>query len=421
MLTICTLFVIMKDINLLLFLFLAFLTIASAQDFQFIEFALSDIPSSSPVQVSCVFDNSWTEATHPIDYPSSNAHWSPMVLVSHSNAYEMWTAGTMASDGIQSVAETGATETLLTELENAGDSVLDSVTGSTIFLNSETQVIMDPLEMDASHSFLSTIAMIAPSPDWFSGMSDFNLILGDIWYQNFTLTTFPWDAGTDDGDTYAAANQASNPQVGIFQLTTDSIPDTNVFLNPTGDAVEPVATWTCTVAAVDGGVPDTSSTEMSNVVTTTTLVSDAPVDTTTVAPPVVDATTSDTPAMTTTTRAPVAPPTQATSSAPSTAAVGIESLVPTGTPVPSAAPPPTFDIKTVPGNTPTAINVKVTCAFLNQWTAARHPNDYPAESLWSPMVMASHSSEYQMWGFPGVLASDGVKLIAEVCEYIIFA
>jgi hypothetical protein len=124
--------------------------------------------------------------------------------------------------------------------------------------------------------------------------------------------------------------------------------------------------------------------------------------------------------MTTTTRAPVAPPTQTTSSAPSTA-VGIESLVPTGTPVPSATPPPTFDIKTVPGNTPTAINVKVTCAFLNQWTAARHPNDYPTESLWSPMVMASHSSEYQMWGFPGVLASDGVKLIAEVCEYVMFA
>jgi hypothetical protein len=42
--------------------------------------------------------------------------------------------------------------------------------------------------------------------------------------------------------------------VDIFQLTTESIPDTKVFLNPTGDAVEPVATWTCTVAAVDGGV-----------------------------------------------------------------------------------------------------------------------------------------------------------------------
>mmetsp|Transcript_31094 Transcript_31094/g.56347 ORF Transcript_31094/g.56347 Transcript_31094/m.56347 type:complete len:114 (+) Transcript_31094:34-375(+) len=111
----------------------------------------------------------------------------------------MWTAGTMAFDGIQSVAETGATVTLLTEVENAGDDVLDSVTGRTIFLNSETQVTMDPLEMDASHSFLSTIAIIAPSPDWFSGMSDFNLILGDVWYQNFSLPTFPWDMGCGNG------------------------------------------------------------------------------------------------------------------------------------------------------------------------------------------------------------------------------
>eukprot|EP00544_Gedaniella_sp_CCMP2646_P004441 CAMPEP_0202495828 /NCGR_PEP_ID=MMETSP1361-20130828/17862_1 /ASSEMBLY_ACC=CAM_ASM_000849 /TAXON_ID=210615 /ORGANISM="Staurosira complex sp., Strain CCMP2646" /LENGTH=31 /DNA_ID= /DNA_START= /DNA_END= /DNA_ORIENTATION= len=31
----------------------------------------------------------------------------------------------MAFDGIQSVAETGATVTLLTEVENAGDDVLD--------------------------------------------------------------------------------------------------------------------------------------------------------------------------------------------------------------------------------------------------------------------------------------------------------
>lgn len=107
--------------------------------------------------------------------------------------------------------------------------------------------------MDAELSLLSTITMIAPSPDWFSGVYNFNLVLGEVWYESFTLQTFPWDAGTDSGDTYTAANQATDPHSNIFQLTTDSIPDTSVFLNPTGDAVEPVATWTCSVAAVDGG------------------------------------------------------------------------------------------------------------------------------------------------------------------------
>jgi hypothetical protein len=62
------------------------------------------IPSSQPVLVSCDFQSEWSQANHPIDYPS-NAHWSPIVLASHSEGYQMWSYGNLASRGVQEVAE----------------------------------------------------------------------------------------------------------------------------------------------------------------------------------------------------------------------------------------------------------------------------------------------------------------------------
>lgn len=64
----------------------------------------SNIPASQQVLVSCKFENKWTESSHPVDYPP-NAHWSPVVLVSHSNQYHMWSYGDMAGRGVEEVAE----------------------------------------------------------------------------------------------------------------------------------------------------------------------------------------------------------------------------------------------------------------------------------------------------------------------------
>lgn len=65
----------------------------------------SSVPSSEKVELSCVFANEWSAVNHPIDYPSSNAHWSPMLLAAHSKDYQMWAEGVLASPGVVSVAE----------------------------------------------------------------------------------------------------------------------------------------------------------------------------------------------------------------------------------------------------------------------------------------------------------------------------
>lgn len=77
----------------------------SGQRWNVISATPGSIPSSETVELSCVFDNDWSAATHPIDYPGTDAHWSPMVLASHSSSFTMWASGGTASPGVISVAE----------------------------------------------------------------------------------------------------------------------------------------------------------------------------------------------------------------------------------------------------------------------------------------------------------------------------
>jgi hypothetical protein len=68
----------------------------------------SDVPFSNAIEFSSFFQNAWSASTHPNDYPTGSAQWSPMVLTSHSTGYRMWGACVLASAGVQSVAEVRA-------------------------------------------------------------------------------------------------------------------------------------------------------------------------------------------------------------------------------------------------------------------------------------------------------------------------
>ena len=62
------------------------------------------VHSSDDVFISCEFSSLWTKERHPDDYPS-NAHFSPLVFASHSEKYQMWANGALASPGVKEVAE----------------------------------------------------------------------------------------------------------------------------------------------------------------------------------------------------------------------------------------------------------------------------------------------------------------------------
>lgn len=55
---------------------------------------------------------------------------------------------------------------------------------------------------------MSLVASIVPSPDWFVGVSNYELCTKEcdwLTYQEFNLK--PWDAGTDDGISYTVSTK----------------------------------------------------------------------------------------------------------------------------------------------------------------------------------------------------------------------
>ena len=96
----------MKPISFVLLLLAYRLSGSKAQNYNLISTEPSDVALTESIEYSCVFRNHlWTSARHPVAYPPSGAHWSPMVLVAHSQAYKMWGEGRLATLGVENVAE----------------------------------------------------------------------------------------------------------------------------------------------------------------------------------------------------------------------------------------------------------------------------------------------------------------------------
>ena len=61
--------------------------------------------------------------------------------------------------------------------------------------------------------------MVAPSPDWFVGVSGFSLLDAQAdWLASQTVNLYPWDAGTEEGTEFSLTNAATSPQETITSL-----------------------------------------------------------------------------------------------------------------------------------------------------------------------------------------------------------
>jgi hypothetical protein len=226
--------------------------------------------------------------------------------------------------------QTGNRVPILEETSAAGANV-NAVAFTTMGLFRDPGVIdIPPVEVTGTHPHLSSIVMLAPSPDWFTGFTNFKPVAdGDVWYESFTIDTFPFDAGTDSGVTFMSNDTMTDPQAEVFQITPENTVD-GIFLNPEEDAILPTARFVCGI---------------------------------------------------------VTPP--------------------------EPAAQPLEVVEAVASEIPTTEPVQYECTASLAWSGATHPVDYPANAHFSPIVMASHNSDFSLWG-NGVLATTGVKTIAEV-------
>ena len=174
--------------------------------------------SDDTAQYSVTFDATWSAATHPGAFPGG-AHFSPLIGATHDSSVAFWTPGQVSSNGIESMAETGATGQLALEVTiaiNSGQAA-SVITGGSLFglPNSTTT----SFSLGLAHPEVTLVTMIAPSPDWFIGVHGLSLFENGDWVDSKVVSLFPYDAGTDSGVNFNSGNANTNPPDPITALT----------------------------------------------------------------------------------------------------------------------------------------------------------------------------------------------------------
>jgi hypothetical protein len=113
------------------------------------------------------------------------------------------------------MAETGATSPLDSEINDriASGEGFDLVIGSN--LSSGVGDIMVNVNADMEHPSVTLAKMIAPSPDWYVGVVNINLVEGGKFVDMKTVNAQVYDAGTDSGDNFTSGNDDTVPKQPI--------------------------------------------------------------------------------------------------------------------------------------------------------------------------------------------------------------
>jgi len=196
------------------------------QTFKVLEFEHGTVDQrfEGTLRYYCTFRGKWNKQRHPNDFPRSPS-WSAPVILSHSNGYRMWTGTETATLGVESIAEEGFTTIITNEFNNAGFETYMMVVGERMFNTSDSQHL-PPINVTFEHPFLSSMVKMTPSPDWFTGFSDFRTVAFETenYFNRFVIQCFVWDCGTDGGQTYTALDRDLDPQIPVTRIRKNNVP-----------------------------------------------------------------------------------------------------------------------------------------------------------------------------------------------------
>ena len=197
------------------------------------------VPVHSEATYRVTFQGGWTTAVTPGGLPSG-AHFTRLIGGVHHAGVTFLREGGRATAGVEFMAELGGTNTLANEVRAAEPDALAVLLGSGTIRPTGSSTI-DSVTLTTDHPRVTLLTMIAPSPDWFVGVSGLSLLdaQGD-WQASLTLNLYPWDAGTEEGTEFSLSNPATSPQGVITSLR-----GMGKFSN------EPIATLTFTLQSVN--------------------------------------------------------------------------------------------------------------------------------------------------------------------------
>jgi hypothetical protein len=160
------------------------------------------------------FNSNWTVANHPLAYPD-NAHHSGLIGATHNAKYSIFEDGSTPTAGLEALSEKGAHSPLDAEIRKA----IEKGGAGALFESGPQFMLPGSLKAeftaDAQHPYVSAVAMIAPSPDWFTGVANVELMRDGTWANEMTVTLWAWDAGTDSGTTYKAPDADTKPRQSV--------------------------------------------------------------------------------------------------------------------------------------------------------------------------------------------------------------
>jgi hypothetical protein len=168
------------------------------------------------------FEATWSATTHPADFPP-NPHFSGLIGATHRDGVRLWAEGETATPGIKNMAETGGKSPLDGEIETliaAGDAC-EMVSGGGIALSPGAVTVEFTANQDCP--LVSVVSMIAPSPDWFVGVTGLSLFEDGAWVEEQVVELYPYDAGTDSGETYTSPDEPTVASEGIYRIETEPL------------------------------------------------------------------------------------------------------------------------------------------------------------------------------------------------------
>jgi hypothetical protein len=173
------------------------------------------------------FNATWSAQTHPTEFPPT-AHFSGLIGMTHNSSVMLFSKGELASDGIKNMAETGGKNPLEAEIQ----AFISIGTGNTFIsgggIGSSPGEVSIEFDINSTHSLVSVVSMVAPSPDWFIAVSSINLIENNEWLATKTITVNIYDAGTDDGSTFISPDFPTLPPLPIDNITTPPLAVNNI-------------------------------------------------------------------------------------------------------------------------------------------------------------------------------------------------
>jgi hypothetical protein len=207
----------------------------------------------------CIFRSLWTEENQPEKYPVS-ARWGDQIIHSGTKQFTPWLKNRVTTLGVEKVAESGFVDTFEKEAVYAGKVIKDIQQSDAFTINQDdwekNYRYMPGIEFNADYNFISGIAGMVPSPCWFTGFYLFDVIdeYDRTFWERFRIKTYPWNAGTDAGDTYNSPDNDLDPPEVVHRMTNSNTPN-GLFVGPDGK-VGPVAEWDCVLHVCDFENPD---------------------------------------------------------------------------------------------------------------------------------------------------------------------